>query len=71
LSIGLGILAVFVWSSWTLDIKVAKFEGAGHRLAQFFSGLVPPDLTVMETVARSTLETLQIAYVGTVLSAIL
>ncbi|MDH3664103.1 MAG: phosphonate ABC transporter, permease protein PhnE [Alphaproteobacteria bacterium] len=67
----LGILTLFAWSWWSLDVEVAKFEGAGKRLAQFFSGLVPPDLTVMETVARSTLETLQIAYIGTVLSAIL
>ena len=67
----LGVLLLFIWSWFNLDIQVTRFEGAGKRLAQFFSGLVPPDLTVMETVVRSTLETLQIAYVGTVLSAIL
>ncbi|MGI9511130.1 MAG: phosphonate ABC transporter, permease protein PhnE [Geminicoccaceae bacterium] len=67
----LAILLVFAWSWWSLDVEIVKFEGAGKRLAQFFSGLVPPDLTVMETVTRSTLETLKIAYVGTVASAVL
>jgi len=70
-SIALGVLVLFVWSWWSLDVQVVRFEGAGKRLAQFFSGLVPPDLSVMETVVRSTLETLQIAYIGTVLSAVL
>lgn len=65
------ICALFAWSWFSMDVEVTKFEGAGKRLAQFFSGLVPPDLTVMETVVHSTLETLQIAYVGTVLSAFL
>lgn len=69
--IALLILGLFAWSWWSLEIQVVKFDGAGQRLAQFVSGLVPPDLTVMETVIRSTLETLQIAYIGTVLSAVL
>ena len=67
----LGILLVFIWSWWSLDVQIVKFEGAAARIAQFFSGLVPPDLSVMQTVIHSTLETLQIAYVGTVLSAML
>lgn len=71
LAIWLGILVVFAWSWWSLDVQIVKFEGAGKRLAQFFSGLMPPDLTVMQTVVKSTLETLQIAYIGTVLSAFL
>ena len=71
LSIAVAVLSLFVWSWWSLDVEIVKFEGAGKRLAQFLHGLIPPDLTVMETVIASTLETLQIAYVGTVLSAIL
>ncbi len=71
LLIAAGILILFVWSWWSLDVQIVKFEGAGRRFAQFVSGLVPPDLTVMQTVIRSTLETLQIAYIGTVLSAFL
>ncbi|MEZ5931404.1 MAG: phosphonate ABC transporter, permease protein PhnE [Alphaproteobacteria bacterium] len=71
LPVTLLILGLFAWSWWSLDVQVVKVEGAAKRLAQFFSGLVPPDLTVMETVLRSTVETLQIAYVATVLSALL
>ncbi len=70
-AVSLGIFLVFVWSWWSLDVQIVKFEGAAARLAQFFGGLVPPDLTVMQTVVKSTLETLQIAYIGTVLSAFL
>jgi phosphonate transport system permease protein len=71
LTVALAVLALFIWSWWSLDVQVVKFDGAGKRIAQFLHGLVPPDLSVMETVIASTLETLQIAYVGTVLSAIL
>jgi phosphonate transport system permease protein len=69
LAIFIGLLSLFAWSWWSLDIGAAKFDGIGKRLNHFLSGLVPPDLSVMETVIRSTLETLQIAYIGTVLSA--
>lgn len=70
LTILLGLVLLFAWSWWSLDVGSAKFGGATKRLQQFISGLVPPDLTVMETVVRSTLETLQIAYIGTALSAV-
>ncbi len=71
MSIFAGLVGLFVWSCWSLDIGEVRFEGAGARLAHFLSGLLPPDLSVMETVAVSTLETLQIAYIGTALSAVL
>lgn len=39
-------------------------------MGEFFSRMVPPDMTVAQTVVRSTLETVQIALFGTVLSAL-
>jgi phosphonate transport system permease protein len=69
--IAIGALALFVWCWLSLDIQAARIDGAWGRIGDFVAGLAPPDLTVMETVLRSTLETLQIAYVGTALSAVL
>lgn len=41
------------------------------RLADFFSRMVPPDMSVADTVFVSTLETIQIAFLGTVISVVL
>jgi phosphonate transport system permease protein len=39
-------------------------------MGEFLSRMVPPDLSVTATVIRSTVETLQIAFLGTVISAV-
>ncbi len=69
ITVWLVILALVVWSWHGTDFDPSVLAGSLPRLAEFFSRMVPPDLTVAQTVLRSTLETLQIALLGTALSA--
>lgn len=66
----IAVVVLFVWSWQSIGVDVEKLAGSLPRLADFFSRMVPPDMSVAETVARSTVETLQIAFLGTVISAI-
>jgi len=63
------IIALFAWSWQSLGVQFDKIAGSLPRIGDFLARMVPPDLSVAETVARSTLETLQIAFLGTVISA--
>lgn len=66
------ILAVlFVWSSRGADIQASKLIEGLPRMADFFSRMVPPDMSVGKTVLKSTIETIQIALFGTFLSVII
>ncbi len=64
------VVLLFAWSWHSIDVDVERLAGSLPRFAEFFGRMVPPDLSVAETVARSTVETLQIVLLGTILSAI-
>lgn len=63
-------MVVVAWSFTGLDIDLGKLVGSLPRMAEFIGRMFPPDTTVAKTVLSSTLETLQIAFAGTVISAI-
>ncbi|MGI9449516.1 MAG: phosphonate ABC transporter, permease protein PhnE [Geminicoccaceae bacterium] len=70
--LGFAIVVILVAWSWSsLGVEVEKIAGSLPRIAEFLARMVPPDLSVAETVARSTIETLQIAFLGTVISAVI
>lgn len=64
------IVGLVAWAWTGTEFELAKLGGSLPRLAEFFGRMVPPDLTVAQTVALSTIETLQIALLGTALSAV-
>lgn len=69
----LGFIVVIVLLGWAwrgTEFEFAKLANSLPRIAEFFGRMVPPDLTVAQTVATSTLETLQIALLGTAFSAV-
>lgn len=63
------VVFLFAWSWHGLGVEFEKIAGSIPRIADFIGRMVPPDWSVAETVARSTIETLQIAFLGTVISA--
>lgn len=65
------VVGLFVVALPGADIDLSKFADGLPRMADFLGRMVPPDTSVMTTVLTSTLETLQIAFVGTFLSAVL
>ncbi|MSQ28459.1 MAG: phosphonate ABC transporter, permease protein PhnE [Dehalococcoidia bacterium] len=68
----LGLLAVLVATLSNLGLLNLDLlvRGAGN-IAVFVAAMFPPNLAVLERVSWALLETLQIAYVGTALGAVL
>jgi len=70
-SLAILVLAgLLVWSWHGTEFELTKVAEGLPRLAEFLGRMVPPDLTVAETVAIATIETFQIALLGTALSAV-
>lgn len=64
------LVGLLVWSWQGTEFDLAKVADGLPRLAEFLGRMVPPDLTVAQTVAIATIETLQIALLGTALAAV-
>lgn len=68
---GLLLLVLFIgWSLAGVNFRWDKLTVSLPRMADFFSRMVPPDLTVAPTVLTATAETIQMALFGTFLSVI-
>ena len=68
-----GMLLLVLLLAWALagsDFRLAKFIVGLPRLVDFFGRMVPPDLSVTQTVVAATAETIQIAFFGTFLSMV-
>ena len=72
LAVTLGLALLLLISLGNLGLLDAgRLARGGRNIAEFSRDLVPPDLAVLPTVWDATLETLQIAFVGTMLGFIL
>jgi phosphonate transport system permease protein len=63
-------IALVAWAWRGSDFAFGKLVVGLPRMADFFSRMMPPDMEVTTTVIQATGETLQIALLGTVLSAV-
>jgi phosphonate transport system permease protein len=66
-----GIVAIYLWSFFGVDIEGSRLFGSFDNARDFLGRLLPPDLSVTDTVAASIAETLQIAWLGTTFAALL
>lgn len=65
------LLVVLIAWAWTgTDFNINKLFTSLPRMADFFSRMMPPDMSVAKTVFVSTIETVKIAIFGTFLSAL-
>ena len=64
------LFAAVAWAWHGTGFDLERLAASPPRIAAFLSRMVPPDLSVANTVLQATIETLQIAFLGTVLSAI-
>ncbi len=68
---GILLLVVLIaWSFTGLDIDLNKLLTSFPRMVDFIGRMFPPNTAVAKTVLASTLETLQMAFAGTVISAL-
>ena len=64
------LILLFVWAMRGADIDLEQTAEGLPRLAEFFGRLFPPNFEAATTVFQATLETLQIAMAGTLLSIV-
>jgi len=70
----LGMLALFVFSVWRLEIDWARLLAGFGRLFDFIPQMIPPGTTrgaTWPTILHALAETLAIAFLGTLLAAII
>ena len=68
-----GLVAAVVVIAWAwagTEFDPGKLAAGLPRMAEFFARMVPPDMTIARTVFVSTVETLQIALLGTAIGAV-
>jgi phosphonate transport system permease protein len=65
-----GMVGAAVWSATSLEIRPARLSGVGNLLV-LLAEAVPPDLSLAALAFRAIIETLQIAFLGTVAGAAL
>ena len=63
-------VVIIAWAWAGSDVQLSKLMAGLPRLVDFFSRMVPPDMSVAQTVVVATAETIQIALFGTFLSVI-
>ena len=65
------VLAVYLWSARGTDLSLPELiEGYPH-MADFFSRMLPPNLSILKELIGPTVETVQIALWGTTLAVLL
>ncbi len=68
----IAVVMAFFWSLSSMGLlDLNRLSAAGRRLAQFFGELFPPKWEIWPSIVSAILETVEIAFVGTILGFIL
>ena len=65
------IAALFVWSAWATEVSAARMVEGVPFMLDFLRRMMPPDLSVLGQALTGAIQTLEIAIVGTGVSALL
>jgi phosphonate transport system permease protein len=65
------LVAAYAWAAWGVGFGASRIFGNLGHAADFVSRMLPPDPSVVPTVAASLVETVQMALIGTTLAAAL
>ncbi len=65
-----GLAVLVIWSWIGTEFSFERLAASPPRIAEFLSRMIPPDVSVTPTVIEASAETLQIAFLGTALSAV-
>jgi phosphonate transport system permease protein len=68
---GLAIAAALVWSLWSTDVSVRRLVEGTPFMLDFIRRMLPPDPSVLGQALHGALQTLQIAFLGTAVAAML
>lgn len=64
------LLLIFVWAFNNLNVNESALRNSLPNILDFLNRATPPDLSVLEVAVQAILETLQIALLGTLFSAV-
>ena len=67
----LGAAALFLWAVVTVEVDLTDLAALPSGLAVMFSGMIPPDLDYLPRAIELMIESLQMAWVGTIIGAVL
>ncbi len=65
------LVALFIWSAQGTDFSLSALIQGGANMLDFVGRMVPPDLTVAGAAWKSLVETIQIAFVGSMVGVVL
>ena len=65
------VLSLAAWSFLALNLPQTNFSGGAEGLGFLFDAAIPPDMSVLEVGLRGLVETLYIAYLGTLIGVTL
>ncbi len=65
------VFVLAVWSILILELHQTDFSGGADGLSFLYEAAIPPEMSVLEVGFRGLLETLYIAYVGTLFGVLL
>jgi phosphonate transport system permease protein len=68
---GLAIAAALVWSSWSTEVSLRRLVEGTPFMLDFIRRMLPPDPSVLGQALHGALQTLQIAFLGTAVAAML
>ena len=71
LLIGGSIAWMTVWSGQAVEFSLTKLRDGAPYMADFLSRMFPPDTTILSRVLTDTLLTIQLAWISTVIAAII
>ncbi len=66
-----GAAALFLWAALTVDIDITDVAALPSGLWTIFTAMFPPDLSYLEKALPAMIESLQMAWVGTIIGAVL
>jgi phosphonate transport system permease protein len=66
----LAVVVAIAWAFSGTEFDLARLAEGVPRMGEFLARMVPPDMGVVDTVATSVVETLQIAILGTAIGAV-
>jgi phosphonate transport system permease protein len=65
------LLFVTYWCATAVEFSMGRLIEGGPHMADFLSRMWPPDLTILDRVFKDTLLTIQLAWVSTVIAALI
>jgi phosphonate transport system permease protein len=66
-----GAAALFLWAALTIDVDITDLAALPGGLWALLSKMIPPDLSYLSNAVPAMIESIQMAWVGTIIGAVI